>query len=94
MIRYVFIFANGVSLALGLISLSSLHRIPPTIPDAIVVSTGNLSKDQVVSKLIESSIAVDDASNLLWFFLYGWIAISVLNLILLVVSMLSTRPIR
>jgi hypothetical protein len=94
MIRYTLVFVNVVSLALSLISFSSLNRIPPTVTNAIVESTNNLTKDQVISKLRESNLAVDHASNLLWFFLYWWVGISALNLALLIFSSVSNRRIK
>ncbi len=91
MIRYFLIFANVVSLATGLMFILSIHRIPPTIPSAIVENANSLSKDQVISNLVSSNVAVDHASNLLWICLDWWIGISVLNLVVWIASVVNKR---
>ena len=91
MARHILLFCNLISLALSVICSLSLgfHRIPPTVPEAIAADASGLSKDQVVTKLVTANLAVDHASNLLWFFLSWWLGISLLNFIILVFTSLS-----
>ena len=62
------------------------------MPDDIAFGTKDLTKDQVVSQLIEVNRVVDHAYNLMWFFLYWWIGTTCVNLILLVCANELHKP--
>ncbi len=48
-----------------------------------------MSKDQVINKLVTANATVDHAYNLLWFFLFWWIGISLFNFAVLIFTLLS-----
>jgi hypothetical protein len=91
MARYVLLVSNLISLLLSVICFLSIafHPIPPSIPDTIINEANGMSKDQVINKLVTANATVDHAYNLLWFFLFWWIGISLFNFAVLIFTLLS-----
>jgi hypothetical protein len=84
---------NSISFGLSLIVFISIYRdaIPPANSEAVRWSVRDLSRDQIISQLINGEVAFDHAYNMLWFFLWMWLGTGLLNIILIIYALKRSK---